>query len=518
MSGPDRRLVSGAAIIVACSVGVFAAYNFVVDPMAADLDATRSQAVLLRQLPTIGTLLVVFLIGTWGSRLGMKRVITASALVMTLGYLIVLVAPVVPVVTLGMLLGSIGKMGIGVVSVSLIAARLTRDGDRATGFAALGLAAPVGYLVVPILAGLLLDATNWRAVVGLWVVLAATAAFFAWRLLPPDEQGSGTGEMWTPALAGLVLVGLIQSTRNISQEGLADPRTVFWSAVTIVAMVTLWQLMVRLPQPSLDLSLFQRGGAVLLLIVVALVPFANLFYYFAVGVQRLYGYSGTEAALLLVPCQLAGIAGAWIARGWLRRLGMRMAGTLMLFGISAALFLSSAQTVDTPVIYPVLVLSLFALAYTGGGVVVTNAMMNLAPAGKEGSASATRSAASSFGQAVGMALSAFVFFGAAQSTMQDLVAQRDGDWAEAAQVIDEFRDATTTREEIAESYGLSVDVVTTHDEEWLESQLAGYRAQGLLGGCVGLVATFLFFTNRRGLRRVEEEEDEEDPDRTRPAR
>jgi hypothetical protein len=89
-------MVTGVFVVMALSVGAFAGYNFIVDAVAADLGATRNQTVLLRQLPNIGTLLVVFLAGGMGSRLGMRRGIHARALLMVLGYLLLLLAPVVP--------------------------------------------------------------------------------------------------------------------------------------------------------------------------------------------------------------------------------------------------------------------------------------------------------------------------------------------------------------------------------------------------------------------------------------
>lgn len=496
MSSPDRRMVIGVFVVLALSVGGFSGYNFIVDAVAADLGATRNQTVLLRQLPNIGTLLVVFLVGQWGSRLGMRRVIHASAILMVLGYLLLLMAPVVPLATLGMLLASVGKQGIGVITVSLLGARLTRPDDRTTGFAVKGMAEPLGYLVVLVMTAVVMDNAHWRAVVALWGLMALAAALAARRLLPADEQRSATGEMWTPALAGLVLACLVQYTRTISHEGLLAPRPLFWLAMTAVAAVILWRLAVRLPQPTLDLSLLQHGGFRLLLIVALLLPGANLFYYFAVGIQRQYGYTATDTALLMALAQLKGMAGSWFARSVVLRLGLRRAGTLMLIGVAGALFLSTGQTLQTPVYYPVFVLCLFAFFFMGAGVVVTNAIMNLAPAGQEGSASSLRSAASQFGGAMGVALSAAVFFGAAQGTMHGLVTQRGGEWAEAEKVVQQLRGVSRSSEQVAEQFALPLDVVTTYNREWLDSQLVGFRAQGLLGGCLGLFAALLYFLNR----------------------
>ena len=49
------------------------------------------------------------------------------------------------------------------------------------------------------------------------------------------------------------------------------------------------------------------------------------------------------------------------------------------------------------------------------------------------------------------------------------------------------------------------------DEELSQGLVAGYRAQGLLGGFVGLAATVLFFFNRRGLRPVDDEGADSEP-------
>lgn len=505
LSRVDRRLVIGVFLITACWAGMFASFFFVITPMAAAVEATRSQAVLIRQLPSLGALLVVFLVGLLGSRLGMKRVIVASAVVMTAGNLIVLVASSVPVVTVGLLLGYIGTQGLAVVTLALIGSRLVGDGARATGFAAVGMGRSAGAVAIPILASTVLEATNWRLAVALWVAVSAVAVVVAIKMLPPDGPRSALGELWTPALAGVVLVGIVQWVLLASQQGLFGAGTVVWLAVSAGALAALWLLMQQLPAPTLDVSVFRSKPLLLMLLVLVLLLCPFLTYYLVVGFQRLYGYSATGTALLLVPCQLAGVAGAWIARDWTRRLGLRRAGTWMLAMVSASMFLTAVQQSDTPVIVPVLIGCLYTLAFAGAGVVVTHVIMNLSPEGREGSVAAGRSAAWCVGEAIAITLSAAVFLGIAQSTMQDLVSQSGGNPRVAAMVINRLRDITVRDEAIAAEYGLSVEEVTTYNEQWLDAQLTGYRGQGLVGGCLGLSATALFALNRRGLHRAGDE-------------
>ena len=81
------------------------------------------------------------------------------------------------------------------------------------------------------------------------------------------------------------------------------------------------------------------------------------------------------------------------------------------------------------------------------------------------------------------------------------MSEQGGDWEQAVAIIGEIRDGTSS-EEIAAQTAVSVELVTEYDEELSEGLVAGYRAQGLLGGFVGLAATLLFFFNRRGSSRI----------------
>ena len=144
-------------------------------------------------------------------------------------------------------------------------------------------------------------------------------------------------------------------------------------------------------------------------------------------------------------------------------------------------------------------LCLFALTSTGAGIVVTNAIMNLASHGQEGSTSAITKSAGAVGAAIGVALSAAVFFGASEATLQGQ-SLSTSDESLAAEVLDELRDVSKSRSEIAAQYALTEQVVVEYEDHLKESLVSGYRAQGLLGGIVGIAATLVFFFNRQGVR------------------
>ena len=513
LSRVNRQLVVGIAVVVSAATVSSATFNFVVNPMTEDLGASEQQTSLLRQLPSLGSLLVIFVIGTWGVRLGSRRIITLSAIAMAIGYLLMTLAPVMGAASAGMLLGSLGKQGLTVIAVSLIASKLTSEDDRATGFATLGAVTPMVYLVAPLVATVVLELSSWRAITALWGVAALFAVVASRRLLPPDsESRAESGEMWTPALAGLVLASSVQWLNQGSYAGWMSAVALTWMGISLIALLTLFLLMRRIDSPSLDLSLFRKGGFPLLIIVVALIPFTNLWFYFASGTQIVYGYSAVVAALLMVPAQLFGVIGAALTRKWIQDRGLRFAGSVMLTFAGGALLLCTFQSVDTPVIFPVLVLCLYTAAFTGAMITLTNQIMNLADRGAEGSASALRGAAGSLGTAVGVVVLTSVTFGVATTTFSAALEEQGQDPAQATAIVDELQDGLSS-EEISARNSIPLDTIELIDDDLKQAMIQAYRAQGLVGGCVSLLSALVFFFNRSGHHQTSRREDEKTADR-----
>ena len=500
----DRSLVLGVCVISAAAMVSGATFNFVINPMVNDLDATESQQSLLRQLPNIGALLVIFLAGVLGPRIGARRFLTWCGILMALGYALVMVAPVMPVASLGLLLGSIGRQGLFVVVIGLISSRLASDDARATGFASMAAVTPAVYLVAPAVAGALVGAVGWRAIVLVWVLSAGGAVLASRRMLPADEAAdgeaatAGAGELWTPSIAGFVLASLVQVFNNVSAAGWSSPKTVVWLLLAAASAVVLVVLMRRLAHPTLDITILRHGGIRLLLLVVVLIPFTNLWYYLTVGLQYVYGYSALQSAVIMMPSQAAGMAAAAATSGIIRRRGLRFAGTLSLLIASMSMFLCMTQTTTTPLWIPVLILCLYSAAVTASGIPLTNAIMNLAPRGGEGSASAFRGAAGSLGAALGVVLMSSVVYGTFEDSLTRQLTAAGQDSTQVAQVAEALREGLTS-EEVSSQYSVPLETVADIEAEQQQAMVDAYRAQGLVGGVIVLGASAAFFFNRRGL-------------------
>ncbi len=141
---PDqRRVLAGVCIVVGAASTVPASYNYVVVPMLEDLGASETQGSLLRELPSIAGLLVIFLAGILGHRWGERRFITRCGVLFTVGNAVVAVAPVMAVAVAGLVLESIGASGFIVVALALLSSRVSNEEARASAFSTYATVGPI---------------------------------------------------------------------------------------------------------------------------------------------------------------------------------------------------------------------------------------------------------------------------------------------------------------------------------------------------------------------------------------
>jgi len=498
LGATERRVVLGACLISGAAQISLATFNFVITPMVTDLEATESQQSLLRQLPSIGALLVIFLAGVLGPRVGARRFLMWCGALMSVGYFIVAIAPVMGFASAGLLLGSMGRQGLFVIVIGMLAAKLTTGETRASGFAYYTAVTPLVFLVFPTIAGALVEVVSWRAVALLWVVSGIGAVIASRRLLPPDDRAAEriSGELWTPALAGFVLACLVETLNNGSSAGWTSTKTLVWISLGILTMGALIVLMRHLKPPTLDISMLRHGGLLLLLLVVVLMMFTNLWFYLTVGLQYIYGYTAFQAAVLMMPSQAAGIVGAVVAARLITRRGIRFAGTAALILLALSLFLCMTQTVTTPVWIPLTILCVYSAALTAAIIAMTNSVMNLAPPGVEGTTSAFRGASANLGAALGVVVMTAVVYGTFEASLTTQLTASGQSTAQVGDVSSALRGGTSS-EEVASEYSIPFETVDAINDGQKQAMVDAYRAQGLAGGLVVLLAAAGFFLNRR---------------------
>ncbi|MEZ5186535.1 MAG: MFS transporter [Candidatus Nanopelagicales bacterium] len=492
----QRRVLAGVCIVVGASTTVPASYNFVVVPMLEGLGASETQNSILRELPSIAGLLVIFLAGTLGQRWGERRFITRCGILFTVGNAAVLVAPVMAVAVAGLVLESIGATGFIVVGLALLSARVSDERARASAFSTYGTVGPIVYLVVPLLAGALLDFGNWRLVAAVWALSGLVILVASRTYLPAAEGPRESRELLTPALAGVLMAAAVQTLNALNRDGLLSVSAMVRLGIVALGSAALFWALRHVESPSLSLAALGQGGMYLLLIIVILMSFANLWFYMTVGLQYLYGLNAFETALALLPAQAAAIAGAVITRWLLRRRGITVAGSVMLLGLAMSLLLSALISSGSPLWVPLVLTCFYAVTSVGAGIPLTNAVMDLAPQGEEGSASAFRSAAGNIGGAVGVIVMTTIVFGAFSASLASALEDEGLNSQQSVQIAETIRDGVTS-EDVAANYAVPLQQVEQIADAQREAMIDGLRAHGVSGAAFTGVCLVIFVWSRR---------------------
>lgn len=405
MTPAQRRTTLAISVIVGLTLLVVTGLTFLVEPMAEDLALSDDAVERALVAPTIASLLVVFIAGRAGDRLGQRRTIVAAALVFTAGAVMLASAQAEHGVDIGLALCGAGAIVIQVVALSLLQ-RTAPDGKaHVAAFTTYGMVFPIAFLILPIGTALLLALVDWRWVPVVWAVAGIVVIVISMLMLDRGEARGSTGEWASPILAGIALMAGTQVLDELGESPVDVTVLVIGAAVCAVAFVSCFVVMRKATNPGF--SLRPIAGVMMrpLLIGVALVTLIQILTYVSISMEYLYEMTPFQASLAIAPAQLGAIIGAkYVAGRTIGRWGVERSGRGLLLATGAVMLLLVLMQPSTPVWYLVLVSTLFSLTGMAALTVLNLDIMGRAPADSTGAVSAFRTASSSVGSALSMAV------------------------------------------------------------------------------------------------------------------
>ncbi|GHH75193.1 MFS transporter [Streptomyces sulfonofaciens] len=238
---------------------------------------------------------LILLGGALGDRLGRRRVFMVGVVWFAAGSLLCGVTPDDTVLVIARALQGIGGALLTPGSLALIQASFHPDDrSRAVGlWSGLG---GVGAAIGPFVGGWLVDGPGWRWVFLLNVPLALVCVPIALRHVPEsrDPGAHGRFDVLGAALGAAALV--------LVTYGLIAPQV--WAGVAgVVAGAAFVQVERRRSDPMLPPSLFRSRlfTAVNLVTVCVYAAFGGFFFFVALQLQVVAGYSPLEAGIALLP-------------------------------------------------------------------------------------------------------------------------------------------------------------------------------------------------------------------------
>lgn len=418
MSATSRGVLIAACVVTAAALTATAMSTYIYDPIATEFGLDGQQASVMKAIPIMATVLIVFLVGSLGDRLGHRMIITLGAVAFWIGAIITAISPFAWTAILGISVLSIGATAMSVTAIAMLSIAFTTKDDRANAFSTIGVLTPSVFLVAPFIAGVLVTELSWRWVAVVWAVVGLVASILARRVLPPDTRSSQRSELVTPLLAGIALTFGVQITVAISSNGFASVQTLLYSIATVVAFIVLLVVHRKMKDPILSFQPLKNRRSWLLLFVVFTVPILSLWYTAYLTFQYLYGFTAIQISLIMIPAQFAGMIGARLMKPFIGRAGLLTSGLVILLVLTVVQFSYLAIGADTLWLSVVLIAA-YGLSTNAFAVASSNAVMNESSSTDAGSMSSYRSASGRVGSAMASLIIGGILFGTYNVALND---------------------------------------------------------------------------------------------------
>jgi len=346
--------------------------------------------------------------GMVGDEFGRKRVLLIGVGIFCAGSVLSALAP-----NPGTLIAGRAVMGLGAAAsepgtLSMLRHLYTdeRIRTRAVGVwaAVSGLALAAG----PVIGGALVGVWNWRGI--FWFNLAfGLAALVAAMLVLPENADPDAHRVDIPG----VVIGVAALTAfsfgviNGETNGFGSPSVVLLLAVSVVAGVAFFWKESRTEHPLLDVRYLRVPRFVAANLVAFCTYFATfaVFFFTALYLQEVVGYTGYKIALAFLPMTALMIAGSLVAGRWTSAAGPRWSIFTGCVLFSAGLLLTTLSLSPNPGYAPLAL----SLALTGIGigttvVPVTSSALSAVPAERSGMAASASNTSREIGAVTGVAI------------------------------------------------------------------------------------------------------------------
>lgn len=345
--------------------------------------------------------------GGLGDRLGSRPIFIAGLITFTLASAGCGLAPSTMALIGARLVQGIGAAMMVPTSLALLQATYSDRAARARAFGVWGMVSGIAAGAGPVISGLLVASSDWRAVFFLNLPIGVAALLLTVRYVPAPAGRPQSGlDIPAQTTAVLCLVGLTTALNEAGSLGWLHPVVLGGFTVFVLALVAFLMLERRAIAPMLPLPMFRARefSASTVIGLLLNMGFYGLLFVAPLYFQRTHHYGPLETGLALLPAMGVVALSSALAGQVTARTGPRLpmvvgllAGGLGLLGW----LIADAKTPYLLLIAPMIGVG-FGAAFTMPA--STAAIMEAAPADRGGAASAVFNAARQVGSAVGVAL------------------------------------------------------------------------------------------------------------------
>ena len=496
LASDSRRVLIGLCLCMGGALVGLASLNYILTPMLADLGIDEQGASLALSIPSIASLLVVFLAGRLGDRRGHRTVIIWMSVSFMLGSAIVAAAQGLTLIVIGLLFQGLASTAIQILVFGMLSERFSEPKARAAAFGTFGMVSPFIWMCFPVLTGWVVGEVSWRWVAVLWVVSGLMILLAAQSLLPRPAEVRPTGEIATPILAGATVAGIVLSLDRLNSDGL-NLGTLSAFALTAALAVACGVLMRRLRAPAFSLQPLRTGRTRALLGAVVIIPLINTIFLMTMAFQYLYGLTVLQTAIVMIPAQAAAVLGTrFIAGPLMRRIGATSTASVFFGVLSIAMLCSFFVQVDSPLWVPIVYVAVYNVLTVAASITVTSSVLASDPDVPADELAAYRGSGVALGAVLAVVLMNTAVFSLGRIFMSAELQANGLSQEDAASLMGEIQSSSTSTD-IMSQYAAPLPSGLETSQVIAESIAAGLHINGVIGAVLALMCIVLVRVGRR---------------------
>lgn len=336
-----------AAVLTATCLGLMLSMfnstivSVTIPEIGGSFGASSSQLQWISSLYTLVYAALLLPGGALGNRLGRRTAFLAGVLGLALGCLVCAAAPSYPVLLVGRVVQAVGAAVMLPQTLSILVHEYADPAARARAVGIWAGGAAIGLAAGPVLGGVIVTVTTWRAGFVLSLVLAVVTLALGWVAVPSARHGRPDDtvpvDLVGAVLSVVGLTALVYGLIESSTRGWGS--SVIWAALAVFVVATAGFVLVqawiaqRRRQPLMPLSLWRSGGFVAanLTGLAYFVSFFAILFFYSLDLQVTRQQSPLVAGLSFLPLTLLVAVLGPVAGRLTARFG---SGPVMIWGLA----------------------------------------------------------------------------------------------------------------------------------------------------------------------------------------
>jgi EmrB/QacA subfamily drug resistance transporter len=323
-------------------------------------------------LLTFGGLLLLG--GRLGDRIGRRKMFLLGAGVFGAASLGAGLAPSFGLLITARLVQGAGGAMVAPAALGLVTVIFSEGSERNKAMGVWGAVSGTGGGAGLIFGGVLTTGLGWEWVFYVNLPIVVAALLLTKRLLPESVGGATDGSFDLPGATAVVLgiAALVYGFVAAGNDGWSSARTLVFLSAGAALLAAFAAIETRAPTPLIRLSIFRSRtitGANLASLTFGMASLA-VWFYLALYLQQVHGYSALKAGLASLPLNAAIAVLATLSAKWITKIGPKpvLAAGLLIFGSGMIWFhfITAYGSYATEVLGPIIVMGAgLGMAFVG---------------------------------------------------------------------------------------------------------------------------------------------------------